>query len=54
MKKLIVGLFALALIASPAFAGGECCDKAKKDGKTCEKCTKKDCDKKDDKKEEKK
>ena len=51
MKKLIVGLFVLALIASPVFAGEghECCDKAKKEGKTCEKCTKKD-----DKKEEKK
>ena len=52
-KSLIVGLFALALIAAPAFAGDSCCDKAKakgeeckhkccveakKDGKTCEKC----------------
>ena len=48
MKKLIVGLFVLALIAGPAFAG-DCCDKAKAEGKTCEKCAKKD-----EKKEEKK
>lgn len=42
MKKIIVGLFALALIASPLLAGDghACCEKAKKEGKTCEKCTK--------------
>ena len=34
-KSLIVGVFALALVASPAFAGGNCCDKAKAEGKEC-------------------
>lgn len=53
IKSLIVGLFALALVAAPAFAGESCCDKAKakgeeckhkccveakKEGKVCEKC----------------
>jgi hypothetical protein len=52
-KLFIAGMFALALLAAPAFAGESCCDKAKakgeeckhkccvdakKDGKTCEKC----------------
>ena len=59
IKFLIVGVFALALIAAPAFAetccekakaaGKECehpcCANAKKDGKVCEKCNpKKDAD----------
>lgn len=33
IKTLIVGMFALALMAAPAFAG--CCDDAKKEGKEC-------------------
>ena len=55
IKSLIVGMFALALIASPAFAetccdkakaaGKECthkcCVEAKKAGKTCDKCCEK-------------
>jgi hypothetical protein len=54
IKVLSVGMFALALMAAPAFAGESCCDKAKakgeeckhkccvaakKDGKACEKCS---------------
>jgi hypothetical protein len=35
MKTLLAGLFALALITAPVFAGENCCDKAKKDGKEC-------------------
>ena len=51
IKSLIVGMFALALLASPAFAGccekakaagkdcdHKCCVEAKKAGKVCEKC----------------
>ena len=34
-KALLVSLFALSLMAAPAFAGESCCDKAKKDGKEC-------------------
>lgn len=65
IKLLTVTAFTLALLASPMFAGEKsCCEKAKeagkecthkccadahKDGKTCEKCNKKD-----EKKEEKK
>jgi hypothetical protein len=62
-KTLIVGMFAFALIAAPAFAetccekakkdgkdcAHKCCVDAKKDGKTCEKCAEK-TDKKEDKK----
>lgn len=33
IKSLIIGMFAMSLIASPAFAG--CCDKAKAEGKEC-------------------
>lgn len=33
IKSLVVGMFAFALIAAPAFAG--CCDDAKKEGKEC-------------------
>lgn len=66
IKLMVVTVFALALLGSPAFAGEKsccetakeagkacthpCCEKAKKDGKTCEKCN----PKKDEKKEEKK
>jgi hypothetical protein len=61
MKTLLVGLFALSLIAMPVMAGESCCDKAKKEGKecahkccvdakaagkTCEKCTPKPEEKK--------
>lgn len=35
IKFLIVGVFALALMAAPAFAE-TCCEKAKKDGKECD------------------
>ena len=35
MKTLIAGLFALSLLAMPAWAGESCCDKAKKEGKEC-------------------
>ena len=35
IKTLIVGMFAFALIAAPAFAE-TCCEKAKKDGKECD------------------
>ena len=34
IKTLIVGSFAFALIAAPAFAE-TCCEKAKKEGKDC-------------------
>lgn len=61
IKTLIVGMFAFALIAAPAFAGDNCCEKAKKEGKECEhKCcvqAKKDgkvCEKCNPKKEEEK
>lgn len=70
IKMLTVGMFALALIASPAFAAEKsCCEKAKeagkecthkccveahKDGKTCEKCAGKHEDKHEGKHEEKK
>lgn len=55
-KLFIAGMFAFALLLTPAFAGDSCCDKAKakteeckhkccvdakKDGKTCEKCNSK-------------
>jgi len=53
IKLLTVGMFAFALLLTPAFAADSCCDKAKakgeecahkccvdakKDGKICEKC----------------
>ena len=60
IKTLIVGMFAFALVAAPAFAE-TCCEKAKKEGKECEhKCcvqAKKDgkvCEKCNPKKEEEK
>jgi len=34
IKSLTIGVFALALMAGPAFAGN-CCEKAKADGKEC-------------------
>ena len=62
IKLFTVGVFALALLAAPAFAGDKsCCEKAKeagkecahkccqeatKAGKTCEKCNPKKEDKK--------
>jgi hypothetical protein len=58
VKLFAVGMFALALLASPAFAGEKsccekakeagkdcsrkCCVEAKKEGKACEKCAKKE------------
>jgi hypothetical protein len=40
IQSLIVGMFALALVASPVYAGS-CCDKAKAEGKECQmKCCK--------------
>ena len=62
LKLLTIGLFSLALMAAPAFAGESCCEKAKaegkecshkccvaakKDGKVCEKCSPKEEKKKD-------
>jgi hypothetical protein len=35
IKFLTIGVFALALMAAPAFAGESCCDKAKAEGKDC-------------------
>lgn len=35
LKSMLCGLFALSLLAAPAFAGDSCCEKAKKDGKDC-------------------
>lgn len=35
IKFLTIGVFALTLMAAPAFAGESCCDKAKADGKDC-------------------
>ena len=35
IKTLVVGMFACALIAAPAFAGESCCDKAKAKGEEC-------------------
>ena len=44
MKSLTAILTALALLGSVALvsAADSCCDKAKKDGKVCEKCNKKE------------
>lgn len=60
IKTLVVAMFALSLIAAPAFAESccekakaagkdcehKCCAQAKKDGKTCEKCNPKKEEKK--------
>lgn len=35
IKTLVIGMFAFALIAAPAFAES-CCEKAKKAGKDCD------------------
>ena len=60
IKTLVVGMFAFALLAAPAFAE-TCCEKAKKAGKECDhKCcveakkAGKSCEKCAEKKEDKK